>query len=122
MSFAIEKYISDYSIFTNLKADHLNWHKDLQEYSDAKMNLVAHTKKRSIINEQVFEFARENQLSIVTLGNMRIFGNDIAQRDSTDGDSIRVSGQRKYRLSDTNFSGIHNAMNILACVLVANEM
>ncbi len=122
MSFAIEKYVSDYSIFTNLKSDHLNWHKDLQEYMDAKVNLMSHTTKRSIINEQVMEFARENQLSIDTPDNMRIFGDDIAQRDSTDGDSIRVSGQRQYRLSETNFSGIHNAMNILACVLIANEM
>ncbi len=122
MSFAIEKYSSDYSIFTNLKSDHLNWHKDLQEYIDAKMNLMSHTTKRSIINKQVIQFARENQLSIVIPENMRAFSDDITQKDSTDGEYIRVSGQRKYQLSESNFSGIHNAMNILACALITNEM
>jgi UDP-N-acetylmuramoylalanine--D-glutamate ligase len=73
MAHSIEKYTSDYSIFTNLKADHLNWHKDLHEYADAKMNLMNHTTKRSIINEQVIQFAGENQLSIHMPENMRIF-------------------------------------------------
>lgn len=44
MSHVIKNYTSDYSIFTNLKSDHLNWHKDLQEYADAKMNIFYHTK------------------------------------------------------------------------------
>lgn len=57
MSYAIKHYQSDYAIFTNLKPDHLNWHKNLQEYLDAKMNLIHHTKKMSIVNQQVIDFA-----------------------------------------------------------------
>lgn len=122
MSFGIEKYQSDYSIFTNFKPDHLNWHKDLQEYFDAKMNLVQKTKKRSIINNQIINFSLENKLNIDIPKNARTFGNDISFRDSTEGEKIKISWLTKYKLSDTNFSGIHNAMNILACGLVANEM
>jgi UDP-N-acetylmuramoylalanine-D-glutamate ligase len=56
MSYAIKHYQSDYSIFTNLKPDHLNWHKDLQEYLDAKMNLIHRTSKVPIVNKQIIDF------------------------------------------------------------------
>ncbi len=122
MAFAMEKYRSDYSIFTNFKPDHLNWHKDLQEYLDAKMNLMKNTQRASIINEQVSQFVQESNLKIDLPINSRVFGNNISSRDSTDGENIKISGRKKYKLSETNFSGLHNAMNILSCTLVANEM
>lgn len=58
MTHAIKAFQSDYTIFTNLKPDHLNWHRDLQEYLDAKMNLVHQTTRMSIINHEVLEFVR----------------------------------------------------------------
>lgn len=122
MAFSLKKYQSDYSIFTNFKPDHLNWHHDLQEYLDAKMNLIHGTKKQAIINQQVVTFAQQNSLQITVSENSRIFANTLDLRDGTDGQSIQISGRKRYRLSETNFSGEHNAMNILACTLVANEM
>lgn len=122
MAFGIKKYHSDYSIFTNFKPDHLNWHTDLQEYLDAKMNLIKYTKNWSILNNQILDFAQENKLVIDLSKNNRIFCNTIAVKDGTDWENIRISWRIKYKLSDTNFSGAHNAMNILACTLVANEM
>ena len=122
MAFAIQKYQSDYSIFTNLKPDHLNWHTSLQGYMDAKMNLMKHTTKKSIVNAQVIDFARENDLHIELPKNIRTFSDNISLKNATDGEDIRVSGQRKYKLSESNFSGVHNAMNILACTIVADEL
>ncbi len=122
MAFGITKYQSDYSIFTNFKPDHLNWHKDLQEYLDAKMNLVQKTKNTSIINNQIIFFAQENKLDIHVPSSARTFSNNIVIKDGTDGERIKISWRIKYQLSDTNFSGMHNAMNILACALVANEI
>ncbi len=130
MAFAIQKYQSDYSIFTNLKPDHLNWHTSLQGYMDAKMNLMKHTTKRSIVNAQVIEFAKENTLRMELPENSRIFvksidyfipsNDDIV--DGTDGENILISGIQKYKLGESNFSGVHNAMNILACTIVADEL
>ena len=40
------------------------------------MNLMKHTLKKSIINAQLIEFARENRLNIETPENMRIFAYD----------------------------------------------
>ncbi len=70
MSYAIgkhpdfEAFSPDYSIFTNFRKDHLNWHGTLQDYLDAKMNLLVNTKRKSIVSEQVKEFADENSLTI----------------------------------------------------------
>jgi UDP-N-acetylmuramoylalanine--D-glutamate ligase len=122
MAFAIRKYQSDYSIFTNLKPDHLNWHTSLQGYMDAKMNLMKYTTIRSIVNEQVIQFAKENELYIEIPENARIFGDGHDTNDTTDGENIRVSGQQQYKLSQTHFSGVHNAMNILACTMIADEL
>lgn len=122
MSYSLEKFSPEYSIFTNFKPDHLNWHGNIQEYLDAKMNLIHHTKKSSIINNQVIKFVWENKLNINISENIRMFGSDISLRDSTDGENIKISGRKKYLLSETHFSGQHNAMNILASTLVMNEM
>jgi len=40
----------------------------------------------------------------------------------TDGENIIISGRKKYRLSETQFSGIHNAMNILSSTLVTASL
>jgi UDP-N-acetylmuramoylalanine--D-glutamate ligase len=122
MSFMLTRFESDYSIFTNFKPDHLNWHMTLQEYLDAKINILRRTKIRTMINKQVYDFAWENWLTIARSENVRIFGNDIDSRDATDGNVIKISGRKKYILSETQFSGQHNAMNILSCALIANEM
>lgn len=33
-----------------------------------------------------------------------------------------ISGRKKYRLSETHFSGLHNALNILSATLITNMM
>jgi UDP-N-acetylmuramoylalanine-D-glutamate ligase len=123
MAFSLQKYQSDYSIFTNFKPDHLNWHRDLQEYFDAKMNLVLHTTHKGVLNQQIIDFVSNEKLDISLPGNVRIFSmNDSGLVDSTNGEIICLSQTDKYALSEGNFSGKHNAMNILSCLMVADEM
>ncbi len=76
------------------------------------------------MNEQVIDFARENGLKLDILENVRIFRQsmDYHVKDFTDGENIMISGERKYKLSETQFSGLHNAMNILSVAMVADEM
>lgn len=124
MSHAIKKFAPDYTIFTNLKVDHLNWHRDLQEYLDAKMNLVHATKKMSVFHTEILDFAKEKNLKISLPENVRLFSADknLTPRDWTNGEDIAISGRRKYKLSETQFSGLHNALNILSVTMVTNEM
>lgn len=123
MSYNIRSFRSTHSIFTNFETDHLNWHPDLQDYFDAKMRLFEHTTGTSCINEQVFSRAREFGLKLPTdIPDIRIFGQDEALKDRTDGENIIISGRKKYLLSETRFSGLHNAMNILSSTLVTNAL
>lgn len=123
MVFSLEKYQSDYSIFTNFKPDHLNWHKDLQEYFDAKMNLILHTKYKGIVNQQIIDFVSHENMDHLLPDNVRIFYmSDSLLPDSTNGETINLSWGWQYTLSKSNFSGKHNAMNILSCLMIADEM
>ncbi|MDP2103772.1 MAG: UDP-N-acetylmuramoyl-L-alanine--D-glutamate ligase, partial [Candidatus Gracilibacteria bacterium] len=123
MAYNIRKFHSTHSIFTNFETDHLNWHPNLQDYFDAKMRLFQHTTGTSVINAQVLAKAKELGLVIPSdIPNVRIFGRDDTLSDRTDGEDIIISGRRKYHLSETNFSGIHNAMNILSSTIVTNTL
>ncbi|MBS9783839.1 UDP-N-acetylmuramoyl-L-alanine--D-glutamate ligase [Candidatus Gracilibacteria bacterium] len=122
-----EGYLSDFTIFTNLRSDHLDWHKDLREYIDSKWNFVQKTKKRAIINSQLTEFIKKEGISLdFDEEKIRFFGLDENEekifKDRTDGQNIIISGRKKYLLSDTKFSGNHNAMNLLSVGMLCNEM
>ncbi len=90
MAHAIKIFQPTYTLFTNLKQDHLNWHRNIQEYLDAKMNLVKNTTKKSIINKQLLNFAEDQKLQLHLPENVRIFS-DLDSRDSTDGEDIIIS-------------------------------
>ena len=76
MAYSLERFMPDYAIFTNFKPDHLNWHKDIQDYLDSKMNLVKRARKYAIINTQIDEFARAHGLKYRLPENARIFSQD----------------------------------------------
>lgn len=123
MSYNIHTFKSTHSIFTNFETDHLNWHTDLQDYFDAKIRLFEHTTGTSCINEQVFSRAKEFGLTLSKkIPNVRVFGRSTDLRDRTDGENIIISGRKKYLLNETQFSWMHNAMNILSSTLVTNAL
>lgn len=116
-------FYPNHAIFTNFETDHLNWHPNLQDYFNAKMRVFQYTTGTSVINEQVFLRAKEFGLKTPTnIPDIRIFGKDENLKDRTDGENIIISSRKKYLLSDTQFSGIHNAMNILSVTLVTNTL
>ncbi len=124
---SLPPFENDYMIFTNLKSDHLNWHRDLQEYADAKMNFVKHTKHAAVINTEVFDFLNEENLRAEKRENTIDFAlvEDFSKNffeNYTDGEEIFVKNFGEIQLSETNFSGKHNAMNILSVMIVLREL
>ena len=136
---------TDHSIFTNLESDHLNWHADLAEYLRDKLALARLTTGTAAVNAQVPARAASWNVPFEALPQMRFFGSvesgsktsgnaaiaatasgrpelGTELRDRTDGNDIVVSGRKKYRLEETRFSGLHNALNILSVAVVANAM
>lgn len=108
-------FMADYTIFTNFETDHVDWHGSVPEYLRAKMNLVYHTKSRVIAQESL---KSKGEFPDIT----RWYGKDTDLKDRTDGETIWISGRRKYRLSQTKLKGAFNAMNLLAATCVTNEL
>jgi len=121
MAYNINTFKSDYSIFTNFEKDHLNWHKDFKDYFNSKLKLFKNTKKKLIINEQVFKKAKELSINL-DLENTRIFWVSADLEDRVELGDIIVSWKKKYSIDETNFSGPYNALNILSSVIVLNEL
>lgn len=117
----LKPFSPSYTILTNLKSDHLNWHSNLQEYADAKINLIKNTKKWSIINEQLLDFRKEKNLEIFLPENVIFFGKNKSLDYNTDGEEIFLKNFGKFILSETSFSGSHNAMNLLSVLLVLEK-
>lgn len=84
------------------------------------MNLVAHTKKRVIAQESLQIKSEKYQLPFPKI--TRWYGENQTLKDSTDGENIRLSGRKKYQLSQTKLTGTFNAMNLLAATCVTNEL
>ena len=49
----------DFLLWTNFAPDHLDWHKDMEEYFRAKFNLVSATKGGIVVGSSVADAARE---------------------------------------------------------------
>ncbi len=55
MAYHLEKFAITSSILTNLHPDHLDWHRDISEYFNAKLNLLGHTKNIIIYPESALQ-------------------------------------------------------------------
>lgn len=82
----------DFTIFTNMQTDHLNWHRDVQEYVDAKMRLAAYTKHTVVMNALVEDFVKEKKIHWERPTHARMFSSDRdhTPRDWTDGEVLVV--------------------------------
>jgi len=60
MLYNLNNFNFDYSIITNLWVDHLDWHKDLQEYFDSKFNIVDFTKNYAVMDKDNINLYKKN--------------------------------------------------------------
>jgi UDP-N-acetylmuramoylalanine--D-glutamate ligase len=44
MLYGLRDFVFDYSILLNIAKDHLDWHKDFDEYQESKLTLLRRTK------------------------------------------------------------------------------
>lgn len=94
MSYNLKQTKFNYSIWTNFEKDHLNWHPNMQEYFNAKLNLLKQTQNQSFINPKLWDR--------INLQNITFFDTN-------------------YNLQDTNFFGDHNKQNLSACYLLVQR-
>lgn len=66
MAYRLGKFQFDWSIWTNFHPDHLNWHSDLEDYFQSKLNMLRNTKNKCIINKsltQIQNYIPEEKIS-----------------------------------------------------------
>lgn len=107
----------DVSVVTNLSPNHLDMHKDMQEYIDAKKNVFLHqgAYSRTVLNadnEITAAFADE------TRGDTWFFSRKERPERGVwcDGETIYVNGERVLDVAEIKLPGWHNVENYMAAI------
>ena len=107
----------DVAVVTNLSPNHLDVHKDMQEYIDAKKNILLHQGafSRTVLNagnEITASFAPQVR------GDCWMFrrGVPVERGVWCDGETIYVQGQALLPISQIRIPGWHNVENYMAAI------
>jgi len=113
------------AVITNLTIDHLDYHKDEDEYRDSKLNIIKYQTEEdySVINKKA---ADEFELSKKTKSQIKYFsredqGDAVVKR--VDGDfavALSTSDEIICKENEVKLLGVHNLENIAAAVLVSD--
>ena len=107
----------DVAVVTNLSPNHLDVHKDMQEYIDAKKNILLHQGafSRTVLNagnEITASFAPQVRGD----GWMFRRGAPVERGVWCDGETIYVHGQPLLPISQIRIPGWHNVENYMAAI------
>ena len=107
----------DVAVITNVSPNHLDVHKDMQEYIDAKKNILLHQGafSRTVLNagnEITASFAPQVR------GDCWMFrrGAPVERGVWCDGETIYVHGQALLPISQIRIPGWHNVENYMAAI------
>ena len=117
----------DISVITNITPNHLNIHKDYEEYIEAKRNIYRYQNKDGIV---VLNYDNEitRESSIGVKGKVIFFSskNKLDNGYMVDGDKIKECDDklRKHLLNtkDIIIRGIHNCENICAAIAATKTL
>lgn len=113
----------DIAVVTNVSPNHLDWHKDMQEYIDAKENIVLNQREDSLTvlnedNEITAEFKKDVKGKLRTFSYNKEVENGVYQKDGT----IYVDGKELMREDDIAIVGRHNVENYMAAIAATYDM
>ncbi len=111
----------DVAVITNMSPNHLDWHRDYEEYKDAKRNIYLHQGPQGVLvvnktNPESFE-CRLN-----AKGRVRVFGYDQECDVYCENGVIYGFGREIMKKSDIKIPGEHNVQNYMAAIAAAGDM
>lgn len=104
----------DCSVYLNFTDDHLDWHKDLDEYRQAKARLFEHDGV-FILNQD------DNVTASLKNDKSQLFSTETQANAYYRGDSLYLAETKLLDCSELNLVGKHNYSNVLAASLAATE-
>ena len=107
MAYSLQEFSPDITIITNLESDHLNWHRNLQEYFLSKANLITRAKNTAFITKWVYE--KLHNIGYIFPGNISLYGTTIQESYPN---IVLPNSQTSLNIHETKFLGPHNALNI----------
>lgn len=107
----------DVAVVTNLSPNHLDWHKDMDEYVEAKKNIFLHQNafSRTVLNADNADTAA---FLPETRGEAMLFSRKkrVEHGAWCEDGIIYVNSQKVLELSDIRIRGDHNVENYLAAI------
>lgn len=107
---------TDIAVVTNLSPNHLDVHKDMDEYIEAKKNIFKFQDEKGILiinedNEITRSFAPEAK------GEVKFFSSKVKADAYYEDGGIYLKDEPVVKLTDMKVRGVHNAENLCAAML-----
>ncbi len=108
----------DAAVITNISPNHLNWHTDMQEYTDAKCAVFRNMKNGAVLVTNADCAATlECSENASALGvDVKLFSHDKTTHICEKDGYITVDGQKVLKISDIKLPGRHNVENYMAAI------
>lgn len=104
----------DVAVFTNLSPNHLDWHKDMDEYFDSKKNIYRFNQNCKVIvnadNQYTASVENEREVTLISCEK------SLEKGVYYDGTGIYAHGNRILTEEDIMLLGIHNRYNYCCAV------
>lgn len=115
------KQSASISVVTNLAPNHLDVHKDMGEYVDAKRNIFRHQESEDKLiinadNEITAGFQKEARGEVVTFGRCKAA--DVTLKDGV----IVYNGRPILNTKDILIPGVHNQENFMAAIAAVDGL
>jgi UDP-N-acetylmuramoylalanine--D-glutamate ligase len=107
------------AVVLRVTSEHLDWHRSVEEYRDAKANLVRYQKKENCciyLQDSVHSTAIAKQTKALTLS----FGHGACDA-CVEGETLSVSGH-KLNLSECKIRGVYQLENMAAAALACKAL
>lgn len=112
----------DVAICTNLAPNHLDMHKDMQEYIDAKKNIFLYQNENGILvvnreNEITYGFEKEAKGQVREFSSKREFKDGAYYKDGI----LYLEDEKVCKKEDIVIKGMHNVENYLAAFIATKD-
>ena len=112
----------DIAICTNLAPNHLDMHKDMQEYIDAKKNIFLYQEPKDVLvinreNEITYSFKAEAKGEVREFSSKRVLNKEAYFENGV----LYLNGQQVCKKDDIVIKGMHNVENYLAAFVATKD-
>ena len=110
----------DVAVVTNLAPNHLDMHKDMQEYIDAKKNIFLYQNEDNVLvlnRENEITYGFEAKGHVREFSSKRVITNGSYYKDGT----LYLEGKEVCKKNDIVIKGMHNVENYLAAFIATKD-